>query len=50
VAGFLCGITIRADPDANDVSDRLIDQRFIVRALRGDTLQVSPPFTNSDED
>jgi adenosylmethionine-8-amino-7-oxononanoate aminotransferase len=45
VAGLLGGVTLSTDIDANAVVDRLIDRGFISRALRGNNLQFSPPFT-----
>ncbi|MDV3123992.1 aminotransferase class III-fold pyridoxal phosphate-dependent enzyme [Mycobacterium sp. 21AC1] len=48
VAGFLGGISVREDIAAEAVADKLIDIGFISRPLRGNTLQVSPPFTTTD--
>ncbi|MEU0499237.1 aminotransferase class III-fold pyridoxal phosphate-dependent enzyme [Mycobacterium sp. NPDC006124] len=50
VAGFLGGVTLRGDLSAEVVADRLIDIGFISRPLRGNTLQLSPPFITTDEE
>ncbi|HZN80470.1 MAG TPA: aminotransferase class III-fold pyridoxal phosphate-dependent enzyme [Mycobacterium sp.] len=50
VAGFLGGVSLRADLDAPAIADDLVDRGFIVRALRGNTLQLSPPLVTTDEE
>lgn len=50
VAGFLGGVTLREDLSAEAVADKLIDIGFISRPLRGNTLQLSPPFITTDEE
>jgi adenosylmethionine-8-amino-7-oxononanoate aminotransferase len=50
VAGFLGGVTLREDLSAEVVADKLIDIGFISRPLRGNTLQLSPPFITTDEE
>lgn len=50
VAGFLGGITLSENLSAQRVADRLIDIGFISRPLRGNTLQISPPFITTDEE
>ncbi|AHC26119.2 aminotransferase [Mycolicibacterium neoaurum] len=50
VAGFLGGVTLRGDLSAEVVADKLIDIGFISRPLRGNTLQLSPPFITTDEE
>lgn len=50
VAGLLGGITLADHLAADKVADRLIDMDFITRPLRGNTLQVSPPFIISDQE
>jgi adenosylmethionine-8-amino-7-oxononanoate aminotransferase len=44
VGGFLGGITLDETVPAERVADRLIELGFISRPLRGNTLQLSPPF------
>ncbi len=50
VAGFLGGVTLDERVSAERVTDRLIDLGFISRPLRGNTLQLSPPFIVSDQE
>jgi adenosylmethionine-8-amino-7-oxononanoate aminotransferase len=50
VAGFLGGITLRDDFAAEKVADALIDVGFVARPLRGNTLQLSPPFITTDDE
>lgn len=50
VAGLLGGITLADHLAADRVADRLIEMDFITRPLRGNTLQVSPPFIISDQE
>ncbi|MEX7471412.1 aspartate aminotransferase family protein [Mycobacterium adipatum] len=50
VAGFMAGIALVDDLDAVAVSDELIDTGFVVRPLRGNTLQLSPPFITTDDE
>jgi adenosylmethionine-8-amino-7-oxononanoate aminotransferase len=50
VAGFMGGITLADDVDAVTVSDEVIDLGFICRPLRGNTLQISPPFISTEEE
>jgi adenosylmethionine-8-amino-7-oxononanoate aminotransferase len=48
--GFLGGVALSDHIDAVEVSDALIDLGFITRPLRGNTLQLSPPYiTTTDE-
>jgi adenosylmethionine-8-amino-7-oxononanoate aminotransferase len=48
VGGFLGGVTLGEDFSAESVADALIDHGFISRPLRGNTLQISPPFITTD--
>lgn len=48
VAGFLGGVTLADGLRAEDASDALIELGFIARPLRGNTLQISPPFIATD--
>lgn len=50
VAGFLGGVTLREDLSAESIADKLIDIGFISRPLRGNTLQLSPPFITTDKE
>lgn len=50
VAGFLGGITLHENITAEHAADRLIDNGFVSRPLRGNTLQVSPPFITTDDE
>jgi adenosylmethionine-8-amino-7-oxononanoate aminotransferase len=48
VCGFLGGVTLRGDIAAETVTDELVDLGFISRPLRGNTMQISPPFITTD--
>ena len=50
VAGFLGGVTLDERISNERVTDRLIELGFISRPLRGNTLQLSPPFIVSDQE
>ncbi|EHI41402.1 hypothetical protein OPAG_09273 [Rhodococcus opacus PD630] len=50
VAGLLGGVELADSIDANLVVDHLIDHGFITRALRGNTVQISPPFTTTESE
>jgi len=50
VAGLLGGIELAPELDAVRVTDALVDLGFISRPLRGNTLQLSPPFIIADEE
>lgn len=50
VAGFLGGVALHESLEATDVADKLIDVGFIARPLRGNTLQLSPPFIVTDDE
>lgn len=45
VGGFLGGIQLDDRISAETVTDRAVDLGFITRPLRGNTIQISPPFT-----
>ncbi|MFI2841469.1 aspartate aminotransferase family protein [Mycolicibacterium sp. PDY-3] len=49
-AGFLGGVSLVDGADATQVSDQLIEKGFISRPLRGNTLQISPPFITTDDE
>ncbi|NKX52597.1 aspartate aminotransferase family protein, partial [Arthrobacter deserti] len=49
--GFLAGVQLVPEADAEAVANSCIDDGgVVVRPLRGNTLQISPPFIVSDED
>jgi adenosylmethionine-8-amino-7-oxononanoate aminotransferase len=50
VCGFLGGIALTDRYDAVAVTDTLIGRGFVVRPLRGNTLQLSPPFITTDDE
>lgn len=49
-AGLLGGVSLAEGLNAEDICDDLIELGFISRPLRGNTLQLSPPFIISDDD
>jgi adenosylmethionine-8-amino-7-oxononanoate aminotransferase len=50
VAGFLGGVQLDERLDNARVADRAVELGFITRPLRGNTLQLSPPFIVSDQE
>jgi adenosylmethionine-8-amino-7-oxononanoate aminotransferase len=48
VAGLLGGVTLADELSAETVADELVEHGFITRPLRGNTLQISPPFITTD--
>ena len=50
VAGFLGGIQLRPELSAEAVTDEMVEQGWIARPLRGNVIQISPPFTTTDEE
>lgn len=50
VAGFLGGISLDERLVNEQVADRAVELGFITRPLRGNTLQLSPPFIVSDRE
>jgi adenosylmethionine-8-amino-7-oxononanoate aminotransferase len=50
VGGFLGGVTLAEHISAERVADRLIELGFISRPLRGNTLQLSPPYIVTDQE
>lgn len=50
VAGLLGGVTLADHLAADRIADDLIELGFISRPLRGNTLQISPPFIISDDE
>lgn len=49
-AGFLAGVQLSASVDGNAVVDYAIDHGVILRLLRGNTVQISPPFIVDEEE
>ena len=50
VAGLLGGVTLADHLRAEQLTDDLVELGFISRPLRGNTLQISPPFIISDDE
>jgi adenosylmethionine-8-amino-7-oxononanoate aminotransferase len=50
VAGLLGGITLADRLKAEQICDDLIELGYIARPLRGNTMQVSPPFIITDHE
>lgn len=50
VAGFMAGVSLADHLDAESVTDALIEEGFITRPLRGNTIQISPPFIATDDE
>ncbi|WP_457256473.1 aminotransferase family protein [Pedococcus sp. P5_B7] len=50
VGGFLGGVTLVNEVSAERAADALIERGFISRPLRGNTLQISPPFITTDDE
>ncbi|MFB7112723.1 aspartate aminotransferase family protein [Streptomyces sp. NPDC056291] len=48
VAGLLGGVALADHLSAEGVTDALIERDFITRPLRGNTVQISPPFITTD--
>ncbi len=48
VGGLLGGVTLAGHLSAEQIADDLIELGYISRPLRGNTLQISPPFIISD--
>jgi adenosylmethionine-8-amino-7-oxononanoate aminotransferase len=50
VAGLLGGVTLAEHLNAEAVTDELVERGFVTRPLRGNTLQISPPFITTDDE
>lgn len=50
VAGLLGGVTVADHLKAEQICDDLIELGYIARPLRGNTIQLSPPFIISDQE
>ncbi|MGP3776958.1 aminotransferase family protein [Streptomyces sp. SDT5-1] len=50
VAGLLAGVSLVDDISAEAVTDDLVEHGFVTRPLRGNTVQISPPFITTDDE
>ncbi|MGE4534108.1 aspartate aminotransferase family protein [Halomonas sp.] len=50
VGGFLGAIELHDEVQAEWVTDQILDLGFITRPLRGNTVQISPPFITTDQE
>ncbi|WP_205547828.1 aspartate aminotransferase family protein [Leucobacter sp. wl10] len=50
VAGLIGGIELRPEYSAERVTDEMVEQGWIARPLRGNVIQISPPFTTTDDE
>ncbi|MFF1831071.1 aspartate aminotransferase family protein [Paenarthrobacter sp. NPDC058040] len=50
VAGLLGGVSLTEELSAEKIADDLVELGFISRPLRGNTLQISPPFIISNDE
>ncbi|MGM0783232.1 MAG: aspartate aminotransferase family protein [Pseudomonadota bacterium] len=50
VGGFLGAIELHDDVQAERVTDQILSLGFITRPLRGNTVQISPPFITTDQE
>ena len=50
VAGLLGGIQLRPELSAELVTNDMVEHGWIARPLRGNVIQLSPPFTTTDEE
>ncbi|WP_208324597.1 aspartate aminotransferase family protein [Modicisalibacter xianhensis] len=50
VGGFLGGIELSDEVNAESVTDKMIEHGFITRPLRGNTVQISPPFILTEQE
>ena len=50
VGGFLGAIELHNEVQAEWVTDQIIDLGFITRPLRGNAVQISPPFITTDQE
>lgn len=50
VAGLLGGLQLRPEFSAEQVTDRMVEDGWIARPLRGNVVQISPPFTTTDDE
>jgi adenosylmethionine-8-amino-7-oxononanoate aminotransferase len=50
VAGLLGGVTLADHLSAEAVTDEVLERGFVTRPLRGNTVQISPPFITTDDE
>ncbi len=50
VGGFMGGVSLVDEVPADRVTDDLVELGFVSRPLRGNTLQISPPFITTDDE
>jgi len=50
VAGLLGGIQLRPEHSAERVTDAMVEEGWIARPLRGNVVQISPPFTTTEDE
>lgn len=50
VAGLLGGLQLHPAFSAEQVTDRMVEDGWIARPLRGNVVQISPPFTTTDDE
>ena len=50
VGGFLGAIELHDEVQAEWVTDQILDLGFITRPLRGNSVQISPPFITMDQE
>ncbi len=50
VGGFLGAIELHDEVQAEWVTDQILDLGFITRPLRGNAVQISPPFITADQE
>lgn len=50
VGGFLGAIKLHDEVQAEWVTDQILDLGFITRPLRGNAVQISPPFITTDQE
>lgn len=48
--GFLGGIELSGQANAELITDQIIEHGFITRPLRGNTIQISPPLITTDQE
>jgi len=50
IGGFMGCVELSNEVSADSVTDRLIEYGFITRPLRGNAIQISPPFITTDQE
>ena len=49
-AGFLAGVQLRAEVDADPIIDACVKSGVLIRTIHDNTLQICPPFVCTDDD